>query len=287
MSDPIDLLVTEFRNPVSFSLHELSVPEILSLMNKEDRLVPFAVEKEIQVIAKSVEIIVDRLKDGGRLFYIGAGTSGRLGILDASEAPPTFGVEPALIQGIIAGGEKAVFESIEGAEDNEEEGGKALIERSLSKKDVVIGISASGKTPFVIGGLKYAKKIGAPTIGLTSNPEPLLCNHADTCIKIIVGPEIITGSTRMKAGTAQKLVLNMISTASMIRLGKVYSNLMIDLVPKSKKLVERAQRILMQLTGCTEEDALIFITQTNGNIRKAVELFNESNTIKENNKKTT
>lgn len=277
MSEPLDSLITESRNPKTLSLHELSITEILSVMNQEDQQVPLAVAKEIPAIAEVVEVIVEKLKQGGRLFYIGAGTSGRLGVLDASEAPPTFGVDPGLIQAVIAGGAKAVFESIEGAEDKEDNGKYALQEKNFFSKDVLIGISASGRTPFVIGGLKYASAIGAYGIGLTANPKAELCNYTKICITPIVGPEVLTGSTRLKAGTAQKLILNMISTAAMIKLGKVYSNLMIELLPKSKKLTCRAQRIVSQITGCSEETAANLLNNTQWDVRKAVESFYEQN----------
>lgn len=278
-------LVTESRNTATTDLHNLSTTEILNVMNTEDRSVPSAVEKVLPAIKDAVEIIVERFKQGGRLFYVGAGTSGRLGILDASEAPPTFGVKPAMIQGIIAGGRGAVFKSIEGAEDLESNGARALQKRNISSKDTVIGISASGRTPFVIGALKFAKTVGAARIGISCNSNAILSKYVEVPILPIVGPEVITGSTRLKSGTAQKLVLNMISTTAMIKLGKVHSNLMIDLLPKCEKLSVRAKRIITQLTGCSKQTAYKLLKSSNGDIRKAILLF-EGNKCKHKTQKT-
>ena len=271
----LNSLITESRNSATIYLHTLSTTEILKIMNKEDESVPLAVQNVIPAIKDAVEIIVRQFKKGGRLFYVGAGTSGRLGILDASEAPPTFGVKSTMIQGIIAGGRRAVFKSIEGAEDLETEGANALRKIKISSHDTVIGISASGRTPFVIGALKFAKTVGAARIGISCNSNAILRKYVDVPVLPILGPEVITGSTRLKAGTAQKLVLNMISTTAMIKLGKVQSNLMIDLLPKCEKLSVRAKRIITQLTGCSKPTADKLLKSSNGDIRKAILLFEE------------
>lgn len=252
MSDIFDELLsleTESRNPRSMNIDRLSVEEILRLINAEDKTVPLAVEKEIPNIAKAVEFAVDSFRAGGRLIYVGSGTSGRLGVLDASECPPTFGADPGMVVGIIAGGWDALRRSIEAAEDDEEGGAKALDEIKITPKDTVVGISASGRTPFVIGALDFAKAIGCKTVGISTNPRPKIRDHVDVMIAPAVGPEVIAGSTRMKSGTAQKLVLNMITTTAMIGIGKVYQNLMVDLRPWSRKLRERSKRIIMELTG--------------------------------------
>lgn len=281
----LNSLITESRNPATTYIQALSTTEILKLMNTEDKSVPLAVQNVIPAIKDAVDIVVKRFKQGGRLFYVGAGTSGRLGILDASEAPPTFGVTSTMIQGIIAGGRRAVFKSIEGAEDLENEGANALQKIKISSHDTVIGISASGRTPFVIGALKFAKTVGAARIGISCNPNAILCQYVDVPILPIVGPEVLTGSTRLKSGTAQKLVLNMISTTAMIKLGKVHSNLMIDLLPKCEKLSVRAKRIITQITGCSKLTANKLLKSSNGDIRKAILLF-EENTCKNKTQKT-
>jgi len=248
-------LLTEQRNPASVDIDRKSVTEILEAINSEDKKVPYAVEKEIPNIAEAVNLAVKSLETGGRLFYVGAGTSGRLGVVDASECPPTFSTNPDLVQAIIAGGREAVWRSIEGAEDDYQAGKKAIIDRSVCSKDVVIGLSASGGTPFVLATLEEARRIGAKTVAISTTPNSKIARIADVAITPLVGPEVIAGSTRMKAGTAEKLVLNMISTASMIRIGKVYSNLMIDLKPVSEKLRSRARRILKVLTGVDSRKA--------------------------------
>ena len=240
-----------------------SIPEILKIINEEDKRVASAVENEIVYIAKAVEIVVDSFKKGGRLIYLGAGTSGRLGVLDAVECPPTFGVDPKKVQGIIAGGEKAMFRAQEGAEDHEEGGVKDINEIAVGNKDVVCGIAASLQTPYVVGAVIEAKRRGAKTIYLTTNPRKKfsipefseLSKAIDVAICPEVGPEVIMGSTRMKSGTAQKLVLNMITTAAMIRIGKVYENMMIDLQLTNQKLKERAKRVVMTITGIGYEAA--------------------------------
>ncbi|HBX49387.1 MAG TPA: N-acetylmuramic acid 6-phosphate etherase, partial [Clostridiaceae bacterium] len=237
-------LVTEERNPDTLNLDKLETVDMLKLINNEDKKVAFAVEKSLSDIAKAVDVIAENMKKGGRLFYIGAGTSGRLGIVDASECPPTFGVDAELVQGLIAGGHDAIFKSVEGAEDNDELGKKDLIDKNLKPFDVVCGIAASGRTPYVLGGMRYAKEIGCPTISVTMNPNSEMAKVADYPISVVVGPEVLMGSTRMKAGTAQKMVLNMLSTGAMVKLGKVYSNLMVDVKASNEKLVARAKRIV-------------------------------------------
>jgi N-acetylmuramic acid 6-phosphate etherase len=253
------MLVSEGRNPASMEIDLQPTDAILRTINTEDRLVPAAVEKVIPEIGRAVDLIVEAFGKGARLVYIGAGTSGRLGVLDASECPPTFGVPPTMVVGLIAGGPDALTKAAEGAEDDAAEGARALREIELTRNDVVVGIAVSGRTPYVIGALDYAQKTGATTVALTCNPNSAIARMADISIAPVVGPEVLTGSTRMKSGTAQKLVLNMLSTASMIRTGKVYQNLMVDLKPSNEKLVARAARIVMQATGCdlgTAEDAL-------------------------------
>lgn len=253
--DLLEGLTTEQRNPNSIGIDKKDTVSILKIINKEDKLVPLAVEREIKSIGRVVDIVVNAFKRGGRLFYVGAGTSGRLGVLDAAECPPTFGTDPEMVQAIIAGGREALVKAVEWAEDKEIEGKKEIDKRSFNSKDVLIGITASGQAPFVIGAMKGAREIGADVVALSCNEKSKTFNHADYIIHINVGPEIITGSTRMKSGTAQKLVLNMITTASMIKMGKVYNNLMVDLVPVNNKLVQRSKRIIMLATGCDETEA--------------------------------
>jgi len=266
----LENLLTEQRNPATMDIDRKDVIEILKIINSEDKKVPYAVEKEIPNIAKAVDLVVDRFKIGGRLFYVGAGTSGRLGVIDAAECPPTFNTPPYLVQAIIAGGRKAVWRSIEGAEDNYEDGKKAIIDKKVSSKDVVIGLSTSGRTPFVMAALLEAKKVGAKTIAISTTPHSKIRRIADVAITPLVGPEVIAGSTRMKAGTAEKLILNMISTTAMIKIGKVYSNLMIDLKPVSEKLESRARRILKTLTGVDSKTAYDIFKQAGRNLKTAL-----------------
>ncbi len=263
-------LVTEGRNPNTVDIDQLSSLDIIRLMNQEDQKVALAVEQELPSIARAVDLIADALRHGGRLFYVGAGTSGRLGILDASECPPTFGAEPTLVQGIIAGGDLAVQQAVENAEDSEELGRQDIVDRGVRAKDVVVGIAASGRTPYVLGALQEAHCVGAKTVGLSCNPSSPLAQVADVAISPVVGPEAITGSTRLKAGTAQKLVLNMLSTASMIKLGKVFSNLMVDVQPTNAKLVERTKRIVVLATSCTEETAVDALNSCGGKPKQAI-----------------
>lgn len=268
----ISLLPTEASNPATENLSRLSAREALLLINDEDHKVAPAVRLVVDEIAQVVEAVAKRLGNrNGRLFYIGAGTSGRLGVVDASECPPTFGTPPELVQGIIAGGPQAVFRSIEGAEDLTDEGARELRERNLTSHDAVIGIAASGRTPFVIGGLQHAREIGAFTAGVTVNPQAAIKEWCDVFIAPFVGPEALTGSTRMKAGTAQKLVLNMISTGVMLQLGRVEGNIMSDVRPLCDKLVDRAQRNVMSLADVDADEAQKALQASGGDVRAAVE----------------
>ena len=246
----LSTLITEQRNPNSMHVDSLSALEIVQLMNEEDKQVPLAIEKCLPQIAQAVECIVAAFQQGGRLVYIGAGTSGRLGVLDASECPPTFGVSPEMVKGIIAGGERALRHPIEGAEDSKAQAVFDLQTIHFSSKDVLVGIAASGRTPYVIGSLEYAKSLGSVTVSIASNPNSAMANIVDIAIDTVVGPEVLTGSSRLKSGTAQKLVLNMLTTASMILMGKCYQNLMVDVQASNEKLKARAIRIVMQATDC-------------------------------------
>ena len=246
----LSTLITEQRNPNSMNVGSLSALEIVQLMNEEDKQVPLAIEKCLPQIAQAVERIVAVFQQGGRLVYIGAGTSGRLGVLDASECPPTFGVSPEMVKGIIAGGERALRHPIEGAEDSKAQAVVDLQTIQFSSKDVLVGIAASGRTPYVIGALEYAKSLGSVTVSISSNPNSAMANIVDIAIDTVVGPEVLTGSSRLKSGTAQKLVLNMLTTASMILMGKCYQNLMVDVQASNEKLKTRAIRIVMQATDC-------------------------------------
>ena len=246
----LSTLITEQRNPNSINVDSLSALEIVQLMNEEDKQVPLAIEKCLPQISQAVERIVAAFQQGGRLVYIGAGTSGRLGVLDASECPPTFGVSPEMVKGIIAGGERALRRPIEGAEDSKTQAVVDLQTIQFSSKDVLVGIAASGRTPYVIGALEYAKSLGSVTVSIASNPNSAMANIVDIAIDTVVGPEVLTGSSRLKSGTAQKLVLNMLTTASMILMGKCYQNLMVDVQASNEKLKARAIRIVMQATDC-------------------------------------
>ena len=266
----LEQLVSEGRNPNTMHIDLLPTFDILREINYEDQTVPIAVEKVIPAIAAAVNQIVAAFQKGGRLIYMGAGTSGRLGVLDASECPPTFSVPPDMVIGLIAGGPDALRRSIEGAEDDPEQGRQALEEVNLTKDDVVVGIAVSGRTPYVIGGLNYAKSIGAFTAALSCNPNSIIAGIADLAISPVVGPEILTGSTRLKSGTAQKLILNMLTTASMIRIGKSYQNLMVDVSASNKKLVARAARIVMQATGCSQQEARRVLDLTGNDVKLAI-----------------
>ena len=246
---------TEQRNPNSMHLDEMSVEEIAKLMNEEDWGVPEAIQRAIPEITELIEAVIRAFKNEGRLIYIGAGTSGRLGILDAVECVPTFGTSPEKVVGLIAGGEQAIKDAVEGAEDSKELAIEDLKKLRLTKNDIVVGIAASGRTPYVIGGLNYAKELGAKTGSLSNNENTKISEIADYPIEVITGPEVLAGSTRLKAGTAQKIVLNMITTISMVKIGKAYENLMVDVLATNEKLVDRAKRIIVEATGVDYEEA--------------------------------
>lgn len=266
----LEQLVSEERNPRTMGIDLMATPEIVATINAEDRLVPEAVGKTLPQVAQAVDRIVEAFGKGGRLVYIGAGTSGRLGVLDASECPPTFGVPPTMVVGVIAGGLGALVSAVEGAEDSAEGGVADLRAIDLTNRDVVVGIAVSGRTPYVIGALNYAKSLGAVTVGLTCNPDSAIAGMADISIAPLVGPEVVTGSTRLKSGTAQKLVLNMLSTASMIRIGKTYQNLMVDVRTSNEKLLARAVRIVMQATDCPEQVAEQALERTGNDVKLAI-----------------
>ena len=266
----LSTLITEQRNPNSMHVDSLSALEIVQLMNEEDKQVPLAIEKCLPQIAQAVECIVAAFQQGGRLVYIGAGTSGRLGVLDASECPPTFGVSPEMVKGIIAGGERALRHPIEGAEDSKAQAVVDLQTIHFSSKDVLVGIAASGRTPYVIGALEYAKSLGSVTVSIASNPNSAMANIVDIAIDTVVGPEVLTGSSRLKSGTAQKLVLNMLTTASMILMGKCYQNLMVDVQASNEKLKARAIRIVMQATDCDKALAEETLKQADQNAKLAI-----------------
>ena len=263
-------LTTEKRNARSRGIDCRSTLRIVDLIHAEDAGVARAVAQERKAIARAVDLIVDRFRRRGRLFYVGAGTSGRLGVLDASECPPTFGVPPTLVQGIIAGGRRALVRSVEGAEDREADGAEAVARKRITERDAVVGIAACGMTPFVRGALRRARRLGAATIFLTFAPESKKYTAADVVINPVVGPEVVTGSTRMKAGTATKLVLNTLSTAAMIRLGKVYDNLMVDLRATNVKLRDRAERIVMEVTGAGRPRARTLLKRARGRAKVAI-----------------
>ncbi|AWB71325.1 N-acetylmuramic acid 6-phosphate etherase [Vibrio cholerae] len=263
-------LVSEGRNPDTMDIDLLSSQEIVERLNQQDKQVPLAVEAELPQIAQAVDKITAAFKQGGRLIYLGAGTSGRLGVLDASECPPTFGVSDQMVIGLIAGGKEAMFTAQEGAEDNATLGEHDLQQIDFSSKDVLVGIAASGRTPYVIGALEYANDLGATTIALSCNPDSPIAEIAQIAISPVVGPEALTGSTRLKSGTAQKLVLNMLTTASMIRLGKSYQNLMVDVRATNRKLIARAVRIVMQATDCQREEAEALLKESHNNAKLAI-----------------
>ncbi|MFZ0394064.1 MAG: N-acetylmuramic acid 6-phosphate etherase [Terracidiphilus sp.] len=267
--DDLETLLTESRNPATENIDQLSTVEMLQSINEADRWVIDAVAQEIPNIASAVDQIVKRLRSGGHLVYVGAGTSGRLGVLDASECPSTFGVSPEMVQGIIAGGEMALREPTEGAEDDAQAVVTDLQRRGFVRSDVLVGIAASGRTPFVLAGIAYANSLGAMTVGLSCVPGSELARSAQIAITPAVGPEVIAGSTRMKAGTATKLVLNMLSTGSMIRLGCVYGNLMVNLTPTNEKLHQRAVRIVAEVTGMEKDDAAALLEQA-GAVKTAI-----------------
>lgn len=266
----LNQLITEQRNPNSMQLDSLSAQELVALINREDQQVALAVEKCLPQIALAVEKIVTAFERGGRLVYVGAGTSGRLGVLDASECPPTYGVKPEMVVGLIAGGDYALRHPIEGAEDNVQQGQADLEEIDFSARDVLVGIAASGRTPYVLGALNYAKQLGATTVSIASNPNSKMAEVADIAIETVVGPEVLTGSSRMKSGTAQKLVLNMLTTASMVLIGKCYQNLMVDVQASNEKLKARALKIVMEATECDNETAANILAKANGKVKLAI-----------------
>ncbi|MDH6364380.1 N-acetylmuramic acid 6-phosphate etherase [Enterococcus sp. PF1-24] len=266
----LEKLATEKRNSKTENLDHSSVREIIEIMNEEDKTVATAISNELDSIESLINAVINCMQNGGSLFYIGAGTSGRLGVLDAAECIPTFNTDPKLFQALIAGGMAAMTVAVEGAEDSMSLAKKDLQERHLTKNDFVLGIAASGRTPYVIGGLNYAREVGAQTGALSCNKNAEISAHATYPIEVEVGPEVLTGSTRLKAGTAQKLVLNMISTASMIRQGKAYKNLMVDVQPTNEKLVERAKRIIIDATDCSNEEAAFYLEDSDQNPKLAI-----------------
>lgn len=274
--EELKTLTTEKRNAASMNIDARSTIEILTIINSEDKKVAFAVEKELPYIAQAVDMVVAAFKKGGRLFYAGAGTSGRIGVQDAAECPPTYGSNPEMIQGLIAGGKPAAFKAQEGAEDLEENGANDIVAHLIGGKDVVCGIAASRRTPYVLGAVKKARELGAKTIFVTTNPRSQFNIDVDVAICPEVGPEVIMGSTRMKSGTAQKLVLNMITTSAMIKLGKVYENMMVDLQMTNKKLEERSKRIVMTITGVGYEEAERVLAEAGGHVKTAVVMIRAS-----------
>ncbi|MCI8590281.1 MAG: N-acetylmuramic acid 6-phosphate etherase [Clostridiales bacterium] len=261
---------TEMRNENTAKIDTLPTLEMIRLINEEDKKVALAVEKELGKIADAVDLIAAKLKEGGRLIYVGCGTSGRLGILDAAECPPTYSTEPDQVMGIMAGGHAAMFQAAEGAEDHEEAGADDLKKIALCAKDVVVGIAASGRTPYVLGAMAYAKSVGAGVLSITCCPDSPVEAAAEIAIVPAPGPEVVTGSTRMKSGTAQKMVLNMLSTGAMIKLGKVYGNLMVDVKPSNEKLIIRCQRIVCEATGADEAAAKAALEQCDHHPKTAI-----------------
>jgi N-acetylmuramic acid 6-phosphate etherase len=266
----LEKLLTEQTNPASASIDALSTEDVLRIMNAEDRQVADAVEREIPAIARAVDAIVEAFERGGRLFYIGAGTSGRLGVLDAAECPPTFNVSPEMVQGIVAGGDAALSRATETTEDDEAIGARDLELRGFTSSDVLVGIAASGRTPYVLGAVALARRRGAVTVGISCTPDSELAGAVEIAITPLVGPEVVAGSTRMKAGTAQKLVLNMLSTGAFVRLGYVYGNLMVNVQPKNQKLRDRARRIVAQAAEVSVEKAGEWLAEAGGSVRVAI-----------------
>ncbi|KAB7899015.1 N-acetylmuramic acid 6-phosphate etherase [Rouxiella sp. S1S-2] len=263
-------LVSETRNPATSRLDEMSTLEMVTCFNNEDRKVPLAIQAVLPQIAEAVERAAASFLAGGRLIYLGAGTSGRLGVLDASECPPTFGVQHGMVIGLIAGGPGALLKAVEGAEDNAELGVEDLKNLNLTADDTVVGLAASGRTPYVIGALRYARHLGCATVAISCNPDSPIAHEAQVAISPVVGPEALTGSTRLKSGTAQKLVLNMISTGAMVKIGKVYQNLMVDVKATNVKLVDRACRIVVEATGAERQDAEAALQQTGFEVKPAI-----------------
>ncbi len=273
MSLNLKNMSTETRNQNTMNLDIMSPLEVVTVMNQEDAKVPAAITPALPNIAQCVTWAIESIEAGGRIIYMGAGTSGRLGVLDAVECPPTFGVAPEVVVGLIAGGEKAFVKAVEGAEDSRELGRQDLIDINLEARDIVIGIAASGRTPYVLGGLAYAKEVGCHTVGISCNPGSAVGAAAELAIEVVPGPECLTGSTRLKSGTCQKLILNMISTATMVGCGKAYQNLMVDVMQTNEKLVVRAQNIVMEATGCERETAAEKIAIAGGNAKTAITMI--------------
>ncbi|MCM3117231.1 N-acetylmuramic acid 6-phosphate etherase [Neobacillus sp. MER 74] len=280
MTENLELLTTESRNEQSMQIDTASPSDILRIMNEQDQLIALAVKDVLPDIEAAVQFVVESFKNGGRLIYCGAGTSGRLGVLDAVECPPTFSTDPEMVQGLIAGGDRAFLKAVEGAEDQPEFGVNDLKEIGLTKDDTVIGIAASGRTPYVIGALRYARSIGAKTVALSCNRNAAISQEADQAIEVIVGPEVLTGSTRLKSGTAHKMILNMISTSSMILLGKAYENLMVDVHVSNQKLKERAIGIIRKITGVSYEQASETLEASNLQVKTAIVMI-KTNTSKQ------
>ena len=273
MSLNLKNMSTETRNQNTMNLDIMTPLEVVTVMNQEDAKVPEAIKPALPNIAQCVTWAIESIEAGGRIVYMGAGTSGRLGVLDAVECPPTFGVAPEVVVGLIAGGEKAFVKAVEGAEDSRELGRQDLVDINLTKTDIVIGIAASGRTPYVLGGLAYAKEVGCHTVGISCNPGSAVGAAAELAIEVVPGPECLTGSTRLKSGTCQKLILNMISTATMVGCGKAYQNLMVDVMQTNEKLVVRAQNIVMEATGCDRETAAEKIAIAGGNAKTAITMI--------------
>lgn len=272
----LNKLATESRNPKTMNLDEMSAEQIVTVMNQEDKKIADAISQQIPKIASAADLIAKSFKSGGRLFYIGAGTSGRLGVLDAAECVPTFGSDPNLVQGLIAGGDVALDLAVEGAEDDIKQGAFDLESKKLTKKDIVVGIAASGRTPYVVGALDYANKIGAMTVSLSCNQNAVISNHAKIAIEVVVGPEVLSGSTRLKSGTAQKMILNMLSTASMVRIGKTYGNLMVDLKPTNEKLIQRSINIVTEVTKVDKKMALKTLKSANYSVKDAIVMISNN-----------
>ena len=273
MSLNLKSMSTETRNQNTMNLDIMTPLEVVTIMNQEDAKVPEAIKPALPNIAQCVTWAISSIENGGRIIYMGAGTSGRLGVLDAVECPPTFGVAPEVVVGLIAGGEKAFVKAVEGAEDSRELGRQDLVDINLEERDIVIGIAASGRTPYVLGGLAYAREVGCHTVGISCNPGSAVGAAAELAIEVVPGPECLTGSTRLKSGTCQKLILNMISTATMVGCGKAYQNLMVDVMQTNEKLVVRAQNIVMEATGCDRETAAEKIGIAGGNAKTAITMI--------------
>ena len=273
MSLNLKSMSTETRNQNTMNLDIMSPLEVVTVMNQEDAKVPAAITPALPNIAQCVTWAIESIEAGGRIVYMGAGTSGRLGVLDAVECPPTFGVAPEVVVGLIAGGEKAFVKAVEGAEDSRQLGHDDLVDIGLQKRDIVIGIAASGRTPYVLGGLAYAQEVGCHTVAISCNPGSAIGQAAELAIEVVPGPEVLTGSTRLKSGTCQKLILNMISTATMVGCGKAYQNLMVDVMQTNEKLVVRAQNIVMEATGCDRETATEKIAIAGGSAKTAITMI--------------